>query len=137
MTDHKDTSVLIVDDNQKIRSLIITILKSADYVDIEQAENGKMACEMLDNKKYDLILTDWMMPEMDGLELLQHIRNRTDEIKDIPVMIITASDRPDDIVAAAKWKVNGYIVKPFKVATVLAKIDQVLNLHNAKQAKGA
>ncbi|MCG8334943.1 MAG: response regulator [Proteobacteria bacterium] len=127
MTENKNVRVLVVDDNPKIRALIVTILKSAEFTEIDQAENGKIACEILKKKKFDLILTDWMMPEMDGLELLQHIRNGSEELKETPVMMITASDRPDDIVSAAKLKINGYIVKPFKVKTVLAKINQVLN----------
>ncbi len=127
MTENKNVRVLVVDDNPKIRALIVTILKSAEFTDITQAENGKIACERLKEKKFDLILTDWMMPEMDGLALLQHIRNGSEDLKETPVMMITASDRPDDIVTAAKWKINGYIVKPFKVRTVLAKINQVLN----------
>lgn len=127
MTNNKEIRVLVVDDNPKIRALIVSILKSAEFAQITQADNGKAAWELLNTNKFDLVLTDWMMPEMDGLELLQKIRNSSGELKETPVMMITASDRPDDIVLAAKWKINGYIVKPFKVKNVLAKIDKVLN----------
>lgn len=134
MSENQKTSVLVVDDNAKIRSLIVTILKSANFTDITEADNGKTATEHLKKKRFDLVLTDWMMPEMSGLELLQFIRNGPEEMNQTPVMMITASDRSDDIVAAAKWKVNGYIVKPFKINTVLAKINQVLAKTAKKQA---
>jgi two-component system chemotaxis response regulator CheY len=127
MTSNKDIRILVVDDNPKIRTLIVTILKSAEFSQITQADNGKSAWDILNSNRFDLVLTDWMMPEMNGIELLQKIRNSSNELKDMPVMMVTASDRPDDIVLAAKWKINGYIVKPFKVKTVLAKIDKVLN----------
>jgi two-component system chemotaxis response regulator CheY len=127
MTSNKDVRILVVDDNPKIRTLIVTILKSAEFSQITQADNGKSAWDILNSNRFDLVLTDWMMPEMNGMELLQKIRNSSNELKDMPVMMVTASDRPDDIVLAAKWKINGYIVKPFKVKTVLAKIDKVLN----------
>ena len=125
--DNKDVRVLVVDDNPKIRSLIITTLKSANFSQITQAEDGKKAWDIIQKEIFDLILTDWMMPEMDGLELLKHIRGGSEEFKNTPVMMITASDSPDNVVSAANWKVNGYIVKPFKVKTVLAKIDKVIN----------
>lgn len=121
-------SILIVEDNLKIRQLIATILKTAGFTKIVEAENGIKAWELIQKQTFDLVLTDWMMPEMNGLDLLKKIRSGTDAQKKTAVLIITASDKSEDIMEAAKWKVNGYIVKPFSVKTVLAKINQVLGI---------
>ena len=121
----KKIQILVVEDNDKIRHLIVSVLRTTGFSNISEAENGKNAWEMFQSSKYDLVLTDWMMPEMDGLELLKKIRGGEADSKDTPVFLITASDKPDDIVQAAKWKINGYIVKPFSVKTILAKIDAV------------
>jgi two-component system, chemotaxis family, chemotaxis protein CheY len=118
--------VLVVDDNTKIRVLIISVLKSAGFEKITEAENGQQAWQFIQENKFDIVLTDFMMPEMNGLELLKKIRSGEEEYKSTPVLMITASDRSNDIVEAAKWKVNGYIVKPFRIKTVLNKINSVL-----------
>ena len=118
--------VLIVDDNAKIRNLITNILRSAGFKTITEAENGKIAWDMIQEKGYDLILTDVMMPEMDGHELLKRIRTGPEELKSTPVMMISASDSSNDILNAAKYKINGYIVKPFRIKTMLDKINTVL-----------
>ncbi len=118
--------VLVVDDNPKIRNLIANILRSADFKKITEAENGQQAWDIIQENQFDLILTDFMMPELDGIELLKKIRSGADEFKSTPVLMITASDRSADIVEAAKWKINGYIVKPFRIKTVLEKINSVL-----------
>lgn len=126
MSSFEKISVLIVDDNTRIRDLLVGIMRSAGVERIAQAENGREAWEILCKSKFDLVMTDWMMPEMSGLELLKKIRGGDQTQKNTPVMMITASDNSNDIVAAAKWKVNGYIVKPFKVQTVLEKISKVI-----------
>ena len=125
MTLNTDLPILVVEDNSKIRALIVSILHSAGYQNISEAENGKRAWELITGNTYGLILTDWMMPEMNGLELLQKIRSAKEAFQSTPVLMITATDKSDDVLAAAKWKVNGYIVKPFSVKTILAKINQV------------
>ncbi len=112
----------MVEDNEAIRDLIVSILKSSGFEKISQAKNGKEAWDVVQNQKHDLIITDCMMPEMNGLELLKNVRSLDDERKKTPVLIITASDKSDDIKSAAKWKVNGYIVKPFSIKTILSKI---------------
>lgn len=126
MNETKSSQILVVEDNQKIRSLIVSILRSAGYTEITEADDGSKAWSIIQENRFDLILTDFMMPEMSGLDLLIKIRSGSDDMKSTPVLMITASDKSDDIVKAAKWKVNGYIVKPFRVKTVLSKINQVI-----------
>ncbi|MBU2512463.1 response regulator [bacterium] len=126
MTEAKDTKILVVDDNAKIRALIVSILRAGGFLQITEADNGANAWNIIQENNFDLILTDFMMPEMNGLDLLKKIRSGNDEMKGTPVLMITASDKPDDIVTAAKWKVNGYILKPLRVKPFLSKINQVI-----------
>ncbi|MDX2471540.1 MAG: response regulator [SAR324 cluster bacterium] len=120
----KDLKILVVEDNEKIRKLLCNLLKNIGFTAISEAENGKLAWDKLHAYHYDLLLTDWQMPVMDGMELLKMIR-RDSYLKELPVMMITASDSQEQIVEAAKHKVNGYIVKPFSVKTIVEKIDKV------------
>jgi len=101
-------------------------LNTIGFNHVVEAENGQMAWDRLQNHPIDLVLTDWMMPEMDGLELLQKIRQSSGELKKMPVLMITALGKQDDIMKAAKWDINGYIVKPFSVNTVLSKIEEIM-----------
>ncbi len=128
MNDTKDTRILVVDDNAKIRVLIVSILKKAGFSQLTEADDGAKAWDILQENSFDLILTDFMMPEMSGLELLKKIRSGSDEMKATPVLMITASDKPEDIVTAAKWKVNGYILKPLREKAFLSKINQVIQV---------
>lgn len=128
MNSIEEISILVVDDNTRIRELLVGILRSAGIKRITEAANGREAWEVFNRSTFDLVLTDWMMPEMSGLDLLKKIRSADSEQKNTRVMMITASDKSEDIVSAAKWKVNGYVVKPFTVKTILEKIDKVINL---------
>ncbi len=120
----KNLKILVVEDNEKIRKLLCNLLSNIGFASIAEAENGKLAWDKMHAYTYDLVLTDWQMPIMDGIELLKLIR-RDAHLKDMPVMMITASDKQDHIIEAAKFKVNGYIVKPFSVKTIVEKIDKV------------
>ncbi|MBU3914769.1 response regulator [bacterium] len=127
MAADKNIRILVVEDNDKIRDLIITILKNIGFQNISDANNGKTGWEILKKEKVDLVLTDLMMPEMDGLELLKKIRSDSTELKDVPVLMITASDKSDDVRLAVKWNISGYILKPFSVKTVLQKINDAFS----------
>lgn len=127
MTINKEIRILVVEDNENIRKLLINILNNVGFSNITEAENGRAAWERMQKEEYNLILTDWMMPEMDGLELTKKIRSDSAAFKDIPILMITASDKSEDVMEASKWKVNGYIVKPFSVKTILSKIMEVID----------
>lgn len=122
----KNIRILVVEDNDKIRTLLCNILSNVGFKNLTEAENGVAAWQVLQKGGIDLVLTDWMMPEMDGLELLKKIRTDESDLKNMPVMMITASDTHDSILEAAKWNINGYIVKPFSVKTVVAKIQEAM-----------
>ncbi len=112
---------LVVDDSSTMRRIIINALKRIGYEDVVDAENGVSGLEKLNG--IDIILTDWNMPEMDGLEFVKRVRAQN---KTIPILMVTTNAAKDDIVEALKNGVNNYIVKPFTPETLKEKVDTVL-----------
>ncbi|KZY37093.1 histidine kinase, partial [Oleiphilus sp. HI0050] len=90
----------------------------------DEADDGSTALPMLQTGKYDFLVTDWNMPGMTGIELLQHVRS-DDNLKSLPVLMVTAEAKRDQIVAAAQAGVNGYVVKPFTAAVLKEKIEKI------------
>jgi two-component system chemotaxis response regulator CheY len=117
--------ILAVDDSPTMRRIIINTLKRAGYEDVVEAEDGKDALTKLEGNKIDFVITDWNMPEMDGLTFVSHLR-QSSEYSKMPVLMVTTRSVKDDIVEALKAGVNNYIVKPFTPETLKEKIDQVL-----------
>lgn len=117
--------VLIVDDFATMRRSLRNILKNIGFTNISEADDGKTALKELRKAKYDLILCDWNMPEMSGLELLNKIRS-DDELKDLIFVMVTAEAQKDNIIKAIKAGVNSYIVKPLTAETVSEKLKKIL-----------
>ena len=116
--------VLIVDDFATMRRILRNVLKQIGFTNISEADDGKTALKKLKKDNFDLILRDWNMPEMSGLELLNIVRS-DDELKNIPFVMVTAEAQKDNIVEAVKAGVNNYVVKPFtaeKISEILEKI---------------
>jgi two-component system chemotaxis response regulator CheY len=116
--------VLIVDDFATMRRILRNVLKQIGFTNISEADDGKTALKKLKKDNFDLILCDWNMPEMSGLELLNIVRS-DDELKNIPFVMVTAEAQKDNIVEAVKAGVNNYVVKPFtaeKISEILEKI---------------
>ncbi len=120
-----DLKILAVDDSPTMRRIIINTLKRAGYQDVVEATDGKDAIAKLKVEKVNFVITDWNMPEMDGLEFVQTLRG-SEEYKALPVLMVTTRSVKDDIVEALKAGVNNYIVKPFTPETLKQKIEQVL-----------
>jgi two-component system chemotaxis response regulator CheY len=116
--------VLIVDDFATMRRIVRNILKQIGFANINEADNGKNALKELQKEKYDLILCDWNMPEMPGIELLNSIR-ADDRLKDTPFVMVTAEAQKDNIVEAVKAGVTSYVVKPFTADTINEKLQKV------------
>jgi two-component system chemotaxis response regulator CheY len=116
--------VLIVDDFATMRRILRNILKQIGFTDINEADDGSTALKELRKEKYDLILSDWNMPEMPGIDLLNAIR-ADDELKGIPFVMITAEAQKDNIIGAVKAGVNSYVVKPFTAETIGEKLKKV------------
>ncbi len=126
MAVNTDIHVLVVDDFQPMRNAMLESLKLLDFTNVVDAESGVDALEKLESDKFDLVITDWVMPEMDGLELLTKIK-ASEELKHIPVMMVTAEAASENILKAIKAGAANYIVKPITVKTLLAKIEKIFS----------
>ena len=117
--------ILIVDDSPTMRRILVNTVIKAGYSDVKEAEDGRDALAKLMAGEYDLLMTDWNMPNMNGLELVQTVR-QDDKLKAIPILMVTTRNMKEDIVNAIKCGVNGYIVKPFDAKTLNAKINEIM-----------
>jgi len=115
---------LVVDDFSTMRRIIRNLLKELGYTNVDEAEDGAQALSKLKNDKYDFVVSDWNMPNMDGLTMLKHIRS--DEVlSSIPVLMVTAEAKRENIIEAAKAGASGYVVKPFTAATLDEKLAKI------------
>jgi len=121
-----DTSinVLIVDDFATMRRIIKGVLKQLGFSNLIEAEDGEAALKELRKDKVGLIVSDWNMPNMDGLTMLQAIR-ADPSLATLPVLMVTAEAKKENIIAAAQAGANGYIVKPFTAATLDEKLSKI------------
>jgi two-component system chemotaxis response regulator CheY len=116
---------LIVDDFSTMRRIVRNLLKEIGFNNAEEAEDGQIALNMLKSTKFDFVVSDINMPNMNGFELLKNIRS-DDALKAIPVLMVTAEAKKEDIVAAAQGGASGYIVKPFTKATLEEKVQKIM-----------
>ena len=116
--------VMIVDDFATMRRILRNILKQIGFKNIIEADDGKHALKELKKEKVDLIMCDWNMPEMPGIELLKNIRS-DDELKEIPFVMVTAEAQKDNILEAVKSGVSNYVVKPFTAETITEKLSKI------------
>jgi two-component system, chemotaxis family, chemotaxis protein CheY len=124
--------VLVAEDNPNLRKVIVNIVRKLGYADVFEADDGIKAWTEIESGRVGLVLTDWSMPGMNGLELLKRVRGAKDPIKNTPILMITAADTKDSILAAGKEGVDAYIIKPFSVKTIQDKIQEAVD-HRAKQ----
>lgn len=124
MTD-KNIRFLVVDDFSTMRRIIRNLLKDLGFNNVEEAEDGAMALKKLRDSNFDFVVSDWNMPNMDGLTMLQNVR-ADEALKDIPVLMVTAEAKKENIIAAAQAGANGYIVKPFTAATLDEKLNKII-----------
>lgn len=116
--------ILVVDDFSTMRRIIKNLLKDLGFANIQEADDGSTALPMLQQGDFDFVVTDWNMPGMQGIDLLRAIR-ADDNLKHLPVLMVTAEAKKEQIVAAAQAGVNGYVVKPFTAATLKEKLDKI------------
>ena len=121
-----DLKILAVDDSPTMRRIITNTLKRAGFPDVTEASDGKDALAKLQVTSFNFIITDWNMPEMDGMEFVMTLR-KNDDFKNIPILMVTTRSVKDDIVEAIRVGVNSYIVKPFTPDVLKAKINEVLS----------
>ncbi|MBT8435555.1 MAG: chemotaxis response regulator CheY [Gammaproteobacteria bacterium] len=121
---NKDINILIVDDFSAMREIIRNLLHELGFDNTSEADDGQAALPMLKTGKFDFLVTDWSMPDMDGLTLLKTVR-ADEQLGDLPVLMVTAEAKREQIVSAAEAGVNAYIVKPFTAETLKDKIDTI------------
>jgi len=125
MSTQTDLKFLIVDDFSTMRRIVRGLLKESGYNNAEEAEDGAVALTMLKNGKFDFVVSDINMPKMTGFDLLSAIK-KNDSLKQLPVLMVTAEARKEDIVRAAQEGAAGYIVKPFTKATLEDKVVKIM-----------
>jgi two-component system chemotaxis response regulator CheY len=116
--------ILVVDDFSTMRRIIKNLLKDLGFANIQEADDGSSALPMLQQGDFDFVVTDWNMPGMQGIDLLRAIRADAN-LKHIPVLMVTAEAKKEQIVAAAQAGVNGYVIKPFTAATLKEKLAKI------------
>jgi two-component system, chemotaxis family, chemotaxis protein CheY len=120
----KNIKILVVDDFSTMRRIIKNLLRDLGYSNTHEADDGQTALPMLQTCTYDFLVTDWNMPGMQGIDLLKAVR-ADPKINTLPVLMVTAESKREQIVEAAQAGVNGYIVKPFTAQTLKEKIDKI------------
>ena len=120
----KDMKILIVDDFSTMRRIIKNLLRDLGFTNTTEADDGLTALPMLQNGNFDFLVTDWNMPGMSGMDLLKAVR-ADERLKDMPILMVTAEAKRDQIVQAAQAGVNGYVVKPFTAAVLKEKIEKI------------
>jgi two-component system chemotaxis response regulator CheY len=121
----KNIKILVVDDFATMRKVIRNLLKQVGYENIAEAEDGVLALRVLKSQKVDLLISDWNMPNMTGLELLKAVR-ADEDLKTTPFLMVTAEALQDNVIAAVKAGVSNYIVKPFTAEVLNEKITKIL-----------
>lgn len=118
--------ILVVDDFASMRKIIKGLLKQIGFQNIEEADDGSTALEKLKIGEFDLVICDWNMPKMPGIEVLKAVRNDP-QLKDLPFLMVTAEAKKDNVIKAVKAGVNQYVVKPFTAETLQKKIKKIFD----------
>ncbi len=121
----KDMKFLVVDDFSTMRRIIKNLLNDLGYANVTEADDGSTALPMLQAGNFDFLITDWNMPGMPGLDLLKAVRADA-RLAKLPVLMLTAEAKREQIIEAAQAGVNGYVIKPFTAVTLKEKIDKIL-----------
>ena len=115
---------LVVDDFSTMRRIVRNLLKELGYSNVDEAEDGVIGLSKLRSEHFDFVVSDWNMPNMDGLTMLQHIR-ADPALAKLPVLMVTAEAKKENIIAAAQAGANGYVVRPFTAATLDEKLTKI------------
>lgn len=124
--------ILIVDDFSTMRRIIKNLLRDLGFTNTSEADDGNSALPMLQSGSFDFLVTDWNMPGMTGIDLLKAVR-ADDRLKSLPVLMVTAEAKRDQIIEAAQAGVNGYVVKPFTAAVLKEKIEKIFERIDASK----
>jgi two-component system chemotaxis response regulator CheY len=121
----KGMKILVVDDFPTMRRIVRNLLKELGYSNVDEAEDGQAGLARLRSGKYDFVISDWNMPNLDGLAMLKEIRADA-SLTHLPVLMVTAESKKENIIAAAQAGASGYVVKPFTAVTLDEKLNKIL-----------
>jgi len=121
---NKNMKILIVDDFSTMRRIIKNLLRDLGFTNTQEADDGSSALPLLKASDFDFLITDWNMPGMTGIDLLKAVRS-DDKLKSLPVLMVTAEAKREQIIEAAQAGVNGYVVKPFTAQALKEKIEKI------------
>ena len=122
----KNLKILVVDDFSTMRRIVRNLLKELGYTNVDEAEDGVVAMQRLKGNNFQFVITDWNMPNMTGIELLRAVR-ADPSLKHLPVLMITAEAKKENIIVAAQSGASGYIVKPFTAGTLEEKLGKIFD----------
>lgn len=122
----RDIPILVVDDFSTMRRIVKTCLKQLGFENIQEAEDGQVALSKLQSSEFKLVVSDWNMPNMMGIDLLRAVRG-DEKLKAIPFLMVTAEAQKENVLEAAKAGVSNYIVKPFTADQLQAKLEAIFN----------
>ncbi|CNI73567.1 chemotaxis protein CheY [Yersinia mollaretii] len=120
----KNMRFLVIDDFATMRRIVRNLLQDLGFKNVDEAEDGQDALAKLRASDFDFVISDWNMPNLDGLQLLTEIR-KDEKLNKIPVLMVTAEAKKENIIAAAQAGANGYVVKPFTAATLEEKLNKI------------
>jgi two-component system chemotaxis response regulator CheY len=123
---NKDMKILVVDNHENMRRIVKQVLNDLGFRNVKVADDGSTALPMLKNESFDFLVSDWDMPQMQGIDLLKAVR-ADDNLKNLPVLMITAEAKKEQIIEAAKSGVNDYCIKPFNRETLNSKIKNIFS----------
>lgn len=127
MSVDRNMRILVVDDAQTMRRIIVNLLRQLGFTNMTEADDGTTAWEKLNSEHIDLVISDWNMPKMTGIELLKKVRE-SEKYKITPFIMVTAEGKRENVVAAVQAGVSNYIVKPFNAATLKEKMTKVIGM---------
>lgn len=122
----KNMRILVCDDFSTMRRIIKNLLRELGFENVAEADDGSTAIPMLENESFDLLVLDWNMPGTTGIEVLKWVREH-ERLSALPVLMVTAEAKREQIVEAAEAGVSGYVVKPFNAATLSTKLERIFN----------
>jgi two-component system, chemotaxis family, chemotaxis protein CheY len=115
---------LVIDDSMPMRRIIANVLARLGYTEVALVANGREALKRIEAERFDLVITDWYMPEISGIEFLRMLRSREDT-KDVPIVIVSANGSKEDVAQAIQLRVNAYVLKPFTAETLKERIATI------------
>ena len=128
----KDRTILVVDDLSTVRRIVRKFLSGFGYMNIVEAENGQEALEKVLQGNIDLVICDWFMPRLTGIDLLKTLR-ADEKLKSLPFLMITANVKREDVVAAVEAGVSDFVTKPFNESALRGKVEKLLALQSVKE----